>query len=144
MIKIGWLGKKIWKKREKWIGIRNGFLVFSQGFIVHTLVIKYDQLGIFEHDKSYFSYHACIHHIRHQVKYLMLNLFQRLRNMGDWWEARNSAIENFQEEFGHDIWEMRKELVRLTNLFENNIKTVAAHPRDPTPLSNQQALRPFV
>ena len=70
------------KKREKWIGIRNGFLAFPWDFIVHTLVIKHDQLGIFEHDKSYFSYHVCIHHIRYQVKYLILNLFPKVKKYG--------------------------------------------------------------
>ena len=82
MIKIGWLDKKIWKKKGKWIGIRNGFLAFPQGFIVHTLVIKHDQLGIFEQDMSYFSYHAYIHHTRHQVKYLMPNLFSKVKKYG--------------------------------------------------------------
>ena len=48
--------------------------------------------------------------------------------MRDQWEARISAIENIQEEFGHDIQEMREQLVRLTNLFENHIETVAVHP----------------
>ena len=48
--------------------------------------------------------------------------------MGDRRKARLSIMENIQEKFGHDIREIREELVRLTNLFENNIKTVAAHP----------------
>ena len=48
--------------------------------------------------------------------------------MGDQLEARISAMKNIQEEFRHDIRKMREQLVRLTNLFENHIKTVAAHP----------------
>ena len=43
--------------------------------------------------------------------------------MGDQWEARISAIENIQEEFGHDIQEIKERLVRLTNLFEDHIQT---------------------
>ena len=64
--------------------------------------------------------------------------------MGDQWEAQISAIENIQEEFGHDIREIKERLVRLTNLFEDHIQTVAVHPRDPTPLPNQQVPRPFI
>ena len=64
--------------------------------------------------------------------------------MGDRLEARISAIENIQEEFGHDIREIKEGLARLTNLFEDHIQTEAVHPRGPSPLSNQQVPRPFV
>ena len=57
--------------------------------------------------------------------------------MGDRWEARISTIENIQEEFRHDIREMREQLIRLTNLFENHVKTEAVHPRGPSPLPDQ-------
>ena len=43
--------------------------------------------------------------------------------MRDQWEARIGAIENIQEEFGYDIREMKEHLTRLTNLFEDHIKT---------------------
>ena len=56
--------------------------------------------------------------------------------MGDRLEARLSAIENIQEEFGHDIQEVKKHLARLTSLFEDYIKTQAVHPQGPSP--NQQ------
>ena len=42
--------------------------------------------------------------------------------MGDQWEARINAIENIQEEFGHDIREMKEQLARLTSLFKDHIK----------------------
>ena len=58
-------------------------------------------------------------------------------------EARINDIENIKEEFRHDIREMREQLVRLTNLFENHIETVVVHLRDPSPLPNQQVPRPF-
>ena len=77
----------------------------------------------------------------------MLNvefISKRLRNMGDRWEARISAMENIQEEFGHDIREVREQLIRLTNLFENHIKTEAVHPRGLSPSPNQQAPRSFI
>ena len=64
--------------------------------------------------------------------------------MGDQWEARISAIENIQEEFGHDIREIKERLAKLTSLFEDHIKTEAVHPRGPSPWPNQQVPRPFV
>ena len=64
--------------------------------------------------------------------------------MGDQWEARISAIENIQEEFGYDIREIKERLARLTNLLEDHIKIEAVHPRGPSPLPNQQVPRPFV
>ena len=64
--------------------------------------------------------------------------------MGDRWKARISAIENIQEEFGHDIWEKKERLIKLTNLFEDHIQTEAMHPWGPSPLPNQQVPRPFV
>ena len=42
-------------------------------------------------------------------------------------EARISAIENFQEEFGHDIREVKELLARMTSLFEDHIKTQMVH-----------------
>ena len=44
------------------------------------------------------------------------------------WKARISAIENIQEEFGHDIREIKGRLARLTNLFEDHIQTETVHP----------------
>ena len=64
--------------------------------------------------------------------------------MGDQWEARINAIENIHEEFWHDIREIKKQLARLTSLFEDHIKTKAVHPRGLSPLPNQQVPRPFV
>ena len=48
--------------------------------------------------------------------------------MGDRLEARLNVIENIQEEFGHDIWEVKEHLARLTSLFEDYIRTQAVHP----------------
>ena len=47
--------------------------------------------------------------------------------MGDRLKARISAIENIQEEFGHDIREAKEHLARLTSLFEDYIKTQVVH-----------------
>ena len=88
-----------------------------------------------------------MHHMHNKTSSDMLNvefISKRLRNMGDQWEARISAMENIQEEFGHDIQEMREQLVRLTNSFENHIKIEAVHPRGLSPSSNQQVPRPFI
>ena len=57
--------------------------------------------------------------------------------MEDRWKARINVIENIQEEFGHDIREIKGQLAKLTDLFENHIKIVTAHPRDPLLLPNQ-------
>ena len=64
--------------------------------------------------------------------------------MGDQWEARISAIENIQEEFRHDIWEIKKQLAKLTSLLKDHIRTEVVHPRGLPPLPNRQVPRPFV
>ena len=46
----------------------------------------------------------------------MSNLFPKVKNMGDQWEARIGAIENIQEEFEHDIREI-KEWLSQTDKF---------------------------
>ena len=65
-------------------------------------------------------------------------------SMGDRLEAWISAIENIQEEFEHDIWEVKEHLAILTSLFEDYIKTQAVLPWGPSPLPNLQVPRPFV
>ena len=64
--------------------------------------------------------------------------------MGARWEAWINAIENIQEEFGHDIREIKERLARLTGLFKDHMKTETVHPRGSSPLPNQQVPRPFV
>ena len=64
--------------------------------------------------------------------------------MGDQWEARIGAIENIQEEFGHDIQEIKEQLARLTSLLEDHIRTEVVHPRGQSQSPNQQVPRPFV
>ena len=83
--------------------------------------------------------HACMH-ASYKTSSEMLNaefISKRLRNMGDQWEARIGAVENIQEEFGHDIREIKERLARLTSLFEHHIKIEAVHPRGSSPLPNQ-------
>ena len=62
--------------------------------------------------------------------------------MGDRWESRISAVENTQEEFEHDIREVKEHLARLTSLFEDYIKTQAVLPRGPSPVPTQYASHP--
>ena len=61
-------------------------LHFCQSFIVHTLVIKHGSLCIFKHDISFHIsriMHTCIICIaRHQVRYLMPNLFPKVKKYG--------------------------------------------------------------
>ena len=63
-------------------------------------------------------------------------------NMGDRLEARISAIENIQEEFGHGIREVKEHLARLTSLFKDYIKTQTVLPRGLSPVPTQYASRP--
>ena len=53
--------------------------------------------------------------------------------MRDRLKAQISAVEDIQEEFGHDIREMKEQLARLISLFEDYIKTQAVLPRGPSP-----------
>ena len=62
--------------------------------------------------------------------------------MGDRLKTQSSAIENIQEEFGHDIREVKEHLARLTNMSEDYIKTQAVLPRGLSPMSTQYASRP--
>ena len=48
--------------------------------------------------------------------------------MADQWEARIGTIENIQEEFGHDIREIKERLAKLTSMLEDHIRTEVVHP----------------
>ena len=54
-------------------------------------------------------------------------------------EARINAVEDIQEEFGHDIRETKERLARLTSMFEDYIKTQAVLPQGPSPVPTQYA-----
>ena len=91
----------------------------------------------------HFIFFVSCMHASYKTSSEMLNaefIFKRLRNMVDRWEARLSAMEDIQEKFGRNIWEMDEQLARLTNLFED----MAMHPRGPSPLPCQQIPLPFV
>ena len=91
----------------------------------------------------HFIFFVSCMHASYKTSSEMLNaefIFKRLRNMVDRWEARLSAMENIQEKFGRNIWEMEEQLARLTNLFED----MAVHPRGPSSLPHQWVPRPFV
>ena len=62
--------------------------------------------------------------------------------MEDRLEARISAVENIQEEFGHDIRKVKEHLARLTSLFEDYIKTQVVHSRGPSSAPIQRASHP--
>ena len=75
------------------------------------------------------------------MKYFFPNLFPRDkygRSVG----SSISAIENIQEEFEHDIREVKEHLTRLISLFEDYIKTQAVLPRGPSSVPTQYASRP--
>ena len=64
--------------------------------------------------------------------------------MGDQWETRIGAIENIQEEFGHNIREIKERLAKLITLLEDHIRTEVVHLRGPSPLLNRQVPRQFI
>ena len=53
------------------------------------------------------------------VKYFFLDSILELK-MGDSLETRINTVEHIQEEFGHDILEIKGQLVRLTKLIEEH------------------------
>ena len=53
--------------------------------------------------------------------------------MGDQLEARISAIESIQKEFGHDIREIKEQLARLTKLVEDCAEAKVVQPRNSSP-----------
>ena len=54
--------------------------------------------------------------------------------MRDQLEARISAIESIQEEFEHDIREIKEQLVRLTKLVEDHVENKVVQPRESSPV----------
>ena len=48
-------------------------------------------------------------------------------------EARISAIESIQEEFGHDIQEIKEQLAKLTKLVEDYAEAKVVQPRNSSP-----------
>ena len=146
-----WSGKcdstKKWVKIENtkiWIGLRCvSFFLFLQDFVCACFGNKSWSVKPFcaQHLISYFSCYACMHHMH--IKTLSEILFSQICflriSMGDRLEARISAIENIQEEFGHDFRKVKEHLARLTSLFEDYIKTQAVLPRGPSPVPTQYA-----
>ena len=63
-------------------------------------------------------------------------------SMGDRLEAWINAIKNIQEEFEHDIREMKGHLARVISLFEDHIKTHMVHSRRSITRANSACL-PF-
>ena len=53
--------------------------------------------------------------------------------MRDQLEARISAIESIQKEFGHDIREIKEQLARLTKLVEDCVEAKVVQPRNSSP-----------
>ena len=88
---------------------------------------------------------SCMHaHTKYQVKYLMPNLFSKVKKYGSPMGSSNQC----HTKHSRKIWARhprdKKRLARLIDLFKNHIKTVAVHPQDPLLLLNQQVPRPFI
>ena len=54
-------------------------------------------------------------------------------NMRDQLEARISSMEHVQEEFGHEIREIKKELARLAKLMESRTEAKVVQPQEFSP-----------
>ena len=57
--------------------------------------------------------------------------------MGDQLEARINVVERVQEEFGHKIREIKKELARMAKLIEPRTEAKVVHPQEFSPSSTQ-------
>ena len=57
--------------------------------------------------------------------------------MRDQLEARISVVEHIQEEFGHEIQEIKKELARLAKLIEDRAEAKVVHPQEFSPSPTQ-------
>ena len=57
--------------------------------------------------------------------------------MRDQLEARISVVEHIQEEFGHEIQEIKKELARLAKLIEDRAEAKVVHPQESSPSLTQ-------
>ena len=64
-------------------------------------------------------------------------LFSNVKNVRNQLEARISARESIQEEFGHDIREIKEQLARMTKLVEDRTKGRVVQPRESSPLVPQ-------
>ena len=53
--------------------------------------------------------------------------------MRDQLEAQISDVEHIQEEFGHEIREIKKELAKLANLIEPRTKAKVVQPQEFSP-----------
>ena len=63
--------------------------------------------------------------------------------MADQLEAWINTIENIQEQFGHDIREMKRQLARLTKLVENHTMIMAMYSKGTSPFLVQPAFNSF-
>ena len=57
--------------------------------------------------------------------------------MGDQLGARISSMEHVQEEFGHEIREIKKELARLAKLIESRTEAKVVQPQEFSPSPTQ-------
>ena len=58
-------------------------------------------------------------------------------NMGDQLGARISSMKHVQKEFGHEIREIKKELIRLAKLIESRTEAKVVQPQEFSPFPTQ-------
>ena len=64
--------------------------------------------------------------------------------MGDSLEARISIVEHIQEEFGHDLQEMKGHIVRLTDLIKGHTEATSENTYGSPSFPLQPTLPPFI
>ena len=77
------------------------------------------------------------------VKYSFPDSILELK-MGDSLETRINTVEHIQEEFGHDIQEIKGQLARLTKLIEGHIGIVPENIHGSLSFPLQPTLPPFI
>ena len=65
-----------------------------------------------------FHFSICYSYFITHGEILFSKLCPRIKKMGDSLEAQINTVEHIQEEFRHDIQEMKRQLARLTKLIE--------------------------
>ena len=134
--------------KKMWLGLDRCFL-FCRFFSKFHLAYFDNKAWLIRHFWAwhiipYFLYHACIHHTKNQVKYLMPNLFPKVKKYGRPIGSSNRCHRKHSRRIWARYPRNKGTMSRLTSLLEDHIKTRAVHPRGPSLLPNQQVPRPFV
>ena len=91
-----------------------------------------------------FHFSICHSYFITHGEILFSKLCPRIKKMGDSLEAQINTVEHIQEEFGHDIQEMKRQLARLTKLIERRTGIMPENIHGSPPFPLQLSLYPLV